>query len=442
MAKTRIRTRLLAAAVALPLLSGVAACSSGGDGGSGDGGPKAGGTTEVTFWGWAPGYEEAAAQFNATHQDVRVKFEKIVSGSKGGYAKIFAAVKAGNAPCLAQVGYESLPSFVVEGAVQDVGKEAAQYQPQYGEAAWNSVKVGGQVYGIPVDMGPMALYYRSDLYAQYGLKPQATWEEFAADADKLRAANPNGYLSVFNPDDPWWFAGMSAQAGGSWFGTDTKGWKVSLGSDPGTAKVANYWQGLVDKGVVKSEQSGTPDLYKELQDGTLAAYPGPVWFSSILEQNAAQASGKWAVAPMPQWQDGAKSVGNDGGSSTAVVKGCKNTAAALQFANWMSTAAAAVATLVEKAGIYPASTSGTSAPALAKPSAYFGNQPVFDVFKQASAQAAPFSWGPTMTQTSSDLTDAFGAAVASKGRLTGALGTVQGKTVDAMKSKGLTVTAG
>ncbi|MER8105327.1 extracellular solute-binding protein [Kitasatospora sp. NPDC094016] len=437
MPKTRIRTRLLAAAATLPLLAGIAACGSGGDGASGGKG-----SAEVTFWGWAPGYEEAVAQYNAAHPDAKVKFEKIVSGSKGGYAKIFAAVKAGNAPCLAQVGYESLPSFVVEGAVQDVSGEAGQYQSQYGDGAWNAVKVGGQVYGIPVDVGPMALYYRTDLYAQYGLKPQATWEEFAADAAKVHAANPNGYLSVFNPDDPWWFAGMSAQAGGSWFGTDSKGWKVSLAGDPATAKVAKYWQGLIDQGQVKSEQGFSPDLYKDLQDGTLAAYPGPVWFSSILEQNAAQASGKWAVAPMPQWQDGAKSVGNDGGSSTAVVKGCKNTAAALRFANWMSTDAAAVGTLVDKAGIYPASTGGTSVPALAKPSAYFGNQPIFDVFKQATAQAPKWSWGPTMTQTSSDLTDAFGAAVAAHGDLTAALGTVQNKTVDAMKSKGLTVTAG
>ncbi|WP_406193242.1 extracellular solute-binding protein [Kitasatospora sp. NBC_01560] len=442
MAKTRIRTRLLAAATALPLLAALAACGSGGSGGSGDGGSGAGGPAEVTFWGWAPGYEEAVAQFNAAHPDVHVTFEKTVPGSKGGYAKIFAAVKAGNAPCLAQVGYESLPSFVVEGAVQEVGKEADQYRSQYGDGAWNAVKVGGQVYGIPVDVGPMALYYRTDLYERYGLKPQATWEEFAADAAKVHAADPNGYLSVFSPDDPWWFAGMSAQAGGSWFGTDSKGWKVSLASDPGTAKVAGYWHDLVDKGLVKSEQSFTPDLYKDLQDGTLAAYPGPVWFSSILEQNAAQAAGKWAVAPMPQWQNGTRAVGNDGGSATAVVKGCKNAAAALRFANWMSTDPAAVGTLVEKAGIYPASTAGAAVPALARPSAYFGNQPVFDVFKQAAVQAPGWNWGPTMTQTASDLTDAFGAAVGSHSSLTGALGTVQSKTVDAMKSKGLTVTTG
>ncbi|GAA4885166.1 extracellular solute-binding protein [Kitasatospora terrestris] len=437
MATSRILHRTLPAAAALALLAGAAACGSGGSGPSASAGP-----TTVTFWGWAPGYEEAAARFNATHQDVQVRFEKTVPGSKGGYAKVFAAVKAGNAPCLAQVGYESLPSFVVEGALQDVGKEAAEYRSQYGDAAWNSVKVGGQVYGIPVDMGPMALYYRTDLYAKYGLQPETTWEQFAADAAKLHAADPAGYLSVFNPDDPWWFAGMSSQPGGKWFEAGDKGWTVSMASDAGTARVADYWQGLVEKGLVKSEQSYTPDLYKDMQDGTIAAYAGPVWFSTILEQNAAQAAGKWAVAPMPQWQDGTRSVGNDGGSSTAVVKGCKSTGAALEFANWMSTDPAAVGILVEKAGIYPASTAGTSVPALSKPSPYFGGQQIFDVFKQALAQAPEWTWGPTMTQTASDLTDAFGTAVADHTDLTAALATVQTKTVDTMKAKGLTVTTG
>ena len=437
MATTGIRHRLLAAAAVLPLLAGAAACGSGTEPAR----PGALGPATVTFWGWAPGYEEAAARFNATHRDARVEFEKIVSGSKGGYAKIFAAVKAGNAPCLAQIGYESLPSFVVEGAVEDVSKEVAAYRGEYGDAAWDQVRVDGHVYGVPVDMGPMALYYRTDVYARNGLKPEATWEEFAADAAKLHAADPNGYLSVFNPDDPWWFAGMSAQAGGTWFGTDGQGWKVSL-ADKGTTKAASYWQGLVEKGLVKAEQSYTPDLYKDFQDGTVAAYPGPVWFSSVLQQNAAQAAGKWGVAPMPQWQDGTTSVGNDGGSSSAVIKGCRNTAAAVEFANWMSTDASAVGTLVDKAGIYPASVSGASIPALSERSAYFGNQAIFDVFKQSLSQAARWNWGPTMTQTSGDLTDAFGAAVAAHTDLSAALGAVQDRTIEALKAKGLTASAG
>ncbi|MFC9332055.1 extracellular solute-binding protein [Kitasatospora sp. NPDC057015] len=391
--------------------------------------------------GLGPGYEEAAARFNVTHEDVQVRFEKIVPGSKGGYAKIFAAVKAGNAPCLAQVGYESLPSFVVEGAVEDVSQAAAAHRSEYGEAAWNQVGIDGRVYGIPVDMGPMALYYRTDVYARHGIEPEATWEQFAADAATLHAADPDGYLSVLNPDDPWWFAGMSAQAGGNWFAADGQGWKVSL-ADKGTTKVASYWQDLVNRGLVKAEQSYTPDLYKEFQDGTIAAYAGPVWFSGVLEQNSAQAAGKWAVAPMPQWEDGTSSVGNDGGSASAVLKGCRNSGAAVEFANWLSTDAAAVGTLVNRAGIYPASTGGASIPALSARSAYFGNQPIFDVFRQSLAQAARWTWGPTMTQTSSDLTDTFGAAVAAHTELSAALGAVQHRTLDAMKAKGLTARAG
>lgn len=426
------RTRYVLAV--LPLAAAVACGSSGSSGSARPSGP-----VTVSFWGWNPAYEEAVNKFNATHTDVQVKFEKIVSGSKGGYAKVFAAVKAGNAPCLAQVGNESLPSFLVEGALQDVSKQAAPYRSAFADGAWQQVTVGGAVYGIPVDMGPMAMFYRTDVYAKYGLKPQATWDALAADAAKVHQADPNTWLTEFNPDDPWWFAGVSEQAGGNWFATSGDSWQVSL-ADAGTTKTARYWQDLIAKGVVKSEQSFTPDVYKEFQNGTVAAYVGPVWYSSILEQNAAGASGKWAVAPMPQWQAGGNVSGNDGGSTTAVVKGCQSSPQALEFANWMSTSPDSLDILIKKAGIYPAATAGATQPALSQPDPYFGGQKIFDVFKQSLAGTPTgWNWGPTMTQTSADLTDAFGAATTAHTPLDQALSAVQDKTVAAMKAKGLNV---
>lgn len=435
----RTSRRVLCALSLLPLVVVTAACGSSTKGAQ----PSASsgkGPVKVAFWGWNPAYDAAVKQFNATHTDVQISYEKVVSGSQGGYAKMFAAVKAGNAPCLAQVGYETLPSFLVEGALQDVTSDAAPYKGAFASGSWQQVTVGGQVYGIPVDMGPMALFYRTDLYKKFGITPETSWDQYAADAVKVHKADPKTWLTTFNPDDPWWFAGVAGQAGGNWFGTSSDAWQVSL-TDPATSKVAGYWQGLIDKGAVKVEKSFTPDLYKEFGNGTLASYAGPVWYSSILSQNAAAAAGKWAVAPMPTWSNSTS--GNDGGSSTAVLKGCTHVKEALEFANWMSTDSTALTGLVKGSGIYPAATQGDDLPVMTAGDPYFGNQKIFDVFKQSLAQApSGWNWGPTMTQTSSDLTDAFGAATSGHTPLGAALGTVQDKTVAEMKSKGLAVTAG
>ncbi|MFC9330718.1 extracellular solute-binding protein, partial [Kitasatospora sp. NPDC057015] len=118
-------------AMAVTSLAAVAACGSGGSGGSAD---KASGPVSIEFWGWAPGYEKSVELFNATHPNIQVTYSKISPGSKGGYTKMLNAVKAGNAPCVGSVGFETLPTFAAAGALQDATADAAPFAKEY--APW------------------------------------------------------------------------------------------------------------------------------------------------------------------------------------------------------------------------------------------------------------------------------------------------------------------
>ncbi|MFF2042773.1 ABC transporter substrate-binding protein [Kitasatospora sp. NPDC058170] len=424
--------RALAALAALGAFTGVASCGSAGT----EGAPP----TILTFWGWAPGYQEATTQFNTTHPRVRVEFRRITPGSQGGYAAIQSAVKGGTAPCLIQMGYESLPSFVAEGALQPIGQSVINERVQYSEPAWQQTSVAGEVYGFPVDLGPMALYYRRDVYARYGLKPQATWQDFAADAARLRQAAPERHLTLFTPDDPWWFAALTAQANGSWFDVKGRTWRVNT-TDPNSSKVTAYWQALLDKGLVKTEKAYSDGLFTGLQNGTIAAVPAPAWFSGLLAQKAAGAAGQWAVAPMPRWNAGDASAGFDGGSATALVKGCSAAGAALEFADWLGSDRKSLEILVDKAGIYPAAIAADSLPALNRPDPYFGNQVIFDVFRNAARNGTNWTWGPVMTETSAVLSSELTKAVAERTPLRTALQTARDRTVEAMRGKGIDTAA-
>src|SRR5437868_7313255 len=86
--------------------------------------PSAATPVSMDFWGWAPGYDKSVELWNASHPNAKVNFSTIPNGGKGGYEKMFSAVKAGNAPCLAQVGFESVPTFLSEGALEDVAAHA------------------------------------------------------------------------------------------------------------------------------------------------------------------------------------------------------------------------------------------------------------------------------------------------------------------------------
>ncbi|MCX5208330.1 extracellular solute-binding protein [Kitasatospora sp. NBC_00240] len=422
--------RMLAALAALSAFACVASC--------GSTVPQGGQPATITFWGWAPGYQEAVAQFNATHPGVHVEFQKIAPGSRGGYAAVLTAVKDGTAPCLVQMGYESLPSFAAEGALLPIGQKVLAERVNYSETAWKQSSVAGEVYGFPLDLGPMALYYRRDVYARYGLKPEATWQEFAADAARLRQAAPGHHLTAFTPDDPWWFAALTAQAGGSWFDVKGSTWKVNTTS-PNSTKVTAFWQDLLDKDLAKTEKAYSDELFADLRNGTVAALPAPVWFSGLLTQNAASAAGQWAVAPMPRW-DADDASGFDGGSATAIIKGCNAAGPALEFANWLGSDRRSLEILVDKAGIYPAAVTADTLPALNRPDPYFGNQVIFDVFRKAQG-STNWTWGPVMNETSAALSAELTKAATDRTPLRTALQAARERTIDAMRGKGIDVTA-
>ena len=397
---------------------------------------------KLDFWGWAPGYAQSVALWNKSHPDIQVTFDNTASGAKGGYTKMLTAVKAGNAPCLAQVGYETLPSFAAAGALQDITQYASADQSQFAAWTWNQVTIDGKTYGAPVDTAPMALLYRKDLFAKYGItKPPATWAEYAADAAKVHHADPTVYLGDFG-NDAYNYAGLAWQADAQWFGTGGDQWQVSIDS-AANQKVAGFWQGLESQGLLKNDPSYDPSLYSDMAKGKILSDVNAVWDTPILASSVKTTSGDWAVAPMPVWDAANPQYGNDGGSATAVLNGCKDAKQAAEFALWMSTDPTSLTNLIKVTGIYPAATSGLDNPALTAPDPFYGGQTIFDVFKAEMPHInTNWQWGPTMTQASNDLGDGLGTVETGNAQLPAVLGTVQSKTVAEMKQQGLSVAGG
>jgi multiple sugar transport system substrate-binding protein len=179
------------------------------------------------------------------------------------------------------------------------------------------------------------------------------------------------------------------------------------------------------------------NAYNEGKDWT---WVSAVWGANSISSGAPKTSGKWAVAPMPQWTAGDQVAGNWGGSSTAVFKGSKHPYEAAKFALWLNTSSEALTALNKAANLYPAAKAGAALPALAEGVPFYGNQKIYDVFSAASAQVKPdFTWGPTMTQTYADASDGFKAALSGSGTLLKALTDAQASTIQTLKSQSIPV---
>lgn len=399
------------------------------------------GKVTLDFTTWVPGMADVVALWNAKHPDIQVKVQEGPNGNNGTYKNYFNEVKAGNAPDLGQVEYDALPNFRVQNALEDLSACSAvvKAKSDFVDWTWNQVTLGSEksVYGIPQDSGPMALFYRKDLFEKNGIAVPTTWAEYKDAAKKIRALG--GYITNFSQTDINQFAGFVWQAGGQWFGNDGKDWNVSLTSSEST-KVADYWNDLIKEGLVSTVPAWTDEWNNAYNSGQAWTWNSAVWGANSISSGAPDTAGDWAVAPSPQWASGDDAAGNWGGSSVVAFTGSKHLYESTEFALWLNTSSEALTALNKAANLYPATTAGLKLPALQQGVDFYGGQKIYDVFAKASSQVKPdFAWGPTMTQTYADVSDGFKGAVSGSSTLADALQSAQKSTVQALKAQSIPV---
>ncbi|WP_330238280.1 extracellular solute-binding protein [Streptomyces sp. NBC_00525] len=436
--KYRIAAASAAASLAATAL--LTGCGSSDDDGSG--GRAAAGPVSLTYWAWAPGLDKVADIWNegeGKKAGIRVTVKKQASGDDL-VTKIITAAKAHKAPDLVQAEYQALPTLVSNDVLADISKVAGDAEKEFAAGVWQQTTLGSDaLYALPQDSGPLMFYYRQDLFEKYGLSVPATWDEFAETARALKKKAPDKDLTTFSSNDSGLFAGLAQQAGARWWTPSGDTWKVAI-DDPATRKVADFWGKLVEEGAIDNQPMYTPAWNKALNTGKQIAWVSAVWAPGTLTTAAPDTAGKWAMAPLPQWKAGQNATGSWGGSSTAVTNDSAHPEAAATFAKWLNTDPAALAALVKESGIYPAATAAQTGGALAKPPAYFSNQPDFYTTAAEIAKGtAPAAWGPNVNVAYSSFKDNFAAAAKDRAPFGPALAEMQEATVADLKKQGFGV---
>ena len=434
-----------AVATGVALLSAVALAGCTSDSGSGEGGDAAActpadGPVTLEFTSWIPGIEDVVALWNDANPDLQVEVQTGPNGNSGTYQNFFSQLEAGNAPDLGQIEYDALASFRVQDGLADLSgcEDVVAAESEFIPWTWNQVTLGSDgIYGVPQDSGPMALFYRSDLFEQAGIEVPTTWDEYRTAAEQVR--EQGGYITNFSTSDINQFAGFVWQAGGDWFSTEDDAWMVDLAGGQ-SETVADYWQGMIDDDLVSTYPAWTEEWNNAYNSGEVWTWNSAVWGANSIASGAPDTAGNWSVAPSPQWNAGESAAGNWGGSSTAVFQGTEHLYEATQFALWLNTSDEALTALNEGANLYPATEAGLDLPVLAEGVDFYGGQAIYDVFAEAAAEVNPdFLWGPTMTQTYADVSDGFQRAVTGQGTLEEALQSAQESTIATLEAQSIPV---
>ncbi|MEV6288728.1 sugar ABC transporter substrate-binding protein [Kribbella sp. NPDC051770] len=435
--KTAVVGVLVAAALTL------AGCSSSDSGSAPTGGSSSSGSGEkitLEFVNWDGGMDKVVAAWNAANPNVQVKLTKPSGTGYTLYNKLITNNKAGTNPDITQVEYQALPALIANQVVVPIDDYVKGLDTKYDKAALSQVQFEGKTYGVPQNVCPMVFFYRKDVFDQLGLKAPATWDEYAATAAALKKAAPKKFIGNFTAADPGWFAGLAQQAGANWWKADGDTWSVNI-NDAASKKVADYWDGLIKKGLVSPQPNWSAQWNTDMNNGTLVGWVGAQWGPNQLPSIAKDTAGKWAAVPLPAWTAGDKTVGIWGGETEAVTANSKHPAEAAKFIEWMNSSEEGMSILVKDVQAFPASKQGQELPALKTPPPFMSNQPDYNtLMATVSANVRSFDiWGPNANVTFDAYSNAFGAALQNKTALSGALDTMQEATVSDMKKLGFQV---
>ncbi|MEN1974904.1 ABC transporter substrate-binding protein [Cellulomonas sp. P4] len=433
------RTLWRGAAVVGALTLALTACSSGGSGGgSSDDSSGSAESGSLLVWAWDNTVEPIAESYMDEHPDVTIDVVNAGTGNDQ-YTALQNAVAAGSGiPDLAQVEYYAVPQFAIGGALADIsGLGASDLEGTYSPGPWSAVHQGDAIYGLPMDSGPMALFYNTTVFEKYGVDVPTTWDEYLDAARALHAADPSVYIAN-DTGDAGFTTSMIWQAGGHPFQVDGTDVTIDL-ADAGSQKFADLWQQLIDEDLLAPISSWSDEWYQGLGNGTIASLTIGAWMPGNLEAGVEQASGQWRVAPMPQWEAGASASAENGGSALSVMEASQSKDLAYDFLTYLSNGPGTQIRI--DAGGFPATTADLESDAfLGKESEYFGGQKINEVLSQSAADVVEgWQYLPFQVYANSIFNDTVGQAYVSDTTLADGLAAWQEQATTYGNDQGFTV---
>ncbi|UED86452.1 extracellular solute-binding protein [Streptomyces profundus] len=396
------------------------------------------GVVTLDYWCW--GETTKVEEFNATHTDIQINHTD-AGGGNDSSIKLLTASRAGNAPDVSCVEYQTIPALVVSEALVEITDHAGDLPERFDPGTWQLTSFDGHVYGVPIDIGPMVFLYNRARFDELGLRVPTTWDEFADVAAEARERDPDTYVMTLPPDGFGGFAGLAQQAGGQWWEVEDGRWTVGI-ADETSLEVAAFWQDLLERDLVQGGPILTPEWNNKLNKGEILAWPTGVWGPGVIYGIAESQAGDWAIAPLPGWGEGESgaAVPFQGGSALTVTDDDK-IEAAVEFISWMNTSEEACALQIA-AGEYPASLSGQAMTAEQPPPPLAGEQEDYwEIANYAATNTLPnLQWGPNVNTAQSVFSDAVSPALRGQKSLVDALRETQRAVVDDMARDGFDIT--
>lgn len=181
---------------------------------------------------WTDTFNTLIAQFEKQYPNIKVTAQKPQgtdpNPAKNAASSVQTETAAGNAPDVAQLGFDTLDFAASQLGAQPltdlVGKSEvdAQFGGQfpYASAVRTIGDVNGKTYGVPFVLSTPVLYYNATLFKQAGLDPDnppKTWDEVQQAAEKIKQVTTKDGVYVdclTRSSSDWCFQSLVRSDGG------------------------------------------------------------------------------------------------------------------------------------------------------------------------------------------------------------------------------------
>ena len=305
--------RLLVLAAVLSVANLVAGCGIlGGSSGSG--------RDTLEFWMYQPADAKAAQVFDQLRGDFEKANHvtvKLVQVPKDDYnTKLASALSGGSGPDAGYLDQPLVARYASDGTISQVPAGTVDESAYY-TGALNTNRVGGKLFGLPVDQTTIALFYNRKLVPT----PPRTWTDLLAASAAVHRASPDVAGIVVPKGDgygAWMWPAFVASAGGTLLDEQNK--RVLLDSQP-AVDALNLWVNLLP-----SSPRKITDSAQAFETGHAAmTISGPWDVTAIHDQFPDLPFG---VAPLP-YRD--RPASNIGGENLVVFKHSAKTALAWKW---------------------------------------------------------------------------------------------------------------
>jgi cellobiose transport system substrate-binding protein len=346
-------------------------------------------SVELTLNVWSgTGFEALIDQYQKEHPDIKVivqtaQFEDVHNNLQTAFAAGIGAPDI----CLVEISliekFKAFPDYFYN--LSDYGAE--DLRKDFLDWKWQqALSVDGNfMFGLPTDIGPTAMIYRTDLFSLAGLptdreevaKKLSTWDDLLAAGLQIRQRTGKAMFDNLGN----LYRNILSQVDKKYFDKETG--KLLLETNPSVKRAWNYAVKAAAMNLTAQIPSWTPEWEEGVKNGEFAVMLSPAWMMGLIKNNAPVASGKWDITYMPGGS------GNWGGSFLTLPKEGKHPKEAYELIKWLTSPKQQLVNFMHN-GNFPSTPDIYDNEMISgKHDDYFSGAPVGRIYSKAAKEVKP-----------------------------------------------------